>query len=94
MVTVDAGNLYNVPNPVIGTSEWDNETGSHLTYADDSITVVDTVSYDYLSPDARYIMKGILMEVKSDGSVTALLDDNGKPVTAAFHGRDRHFRNT
>lgn len=83
VVTVDAGNLYNVPDPVIGTSEWDNETGSHLTYADDSITVVDTVSYDYLSPDARYVMKGMLMEVKSDGSVTALLDDNGKPVTAA-----------
>lgn len=79
---VDAGTFVNVPNPTIKTKEWDSDTKTHLSVADGDVTVVDTVSYSYLAGNARYSVKGILMEIKADGSVTPLLDDDGNIITA------------
>lgn len=80
--TIDAGTFVNVPNPTIKTKEWDSDTKTHLSVADGDVMVVDTVSYSYLAGNARYSVKGILMEIKADGSVTPLLDDDGNIITA------------
>lgn len=80
--TVDAGTFVNIPNPSIKTMERDKDTGTHLSSVSDSVTIIDTVSYSYLVGNANYSVKGILMELKDDGSVTPLLDDNGDYILA------------
>lgn len=80
--TVNSGTFINVPNPSIQTKEWDKETKTHLTAADEDVTIIDTVSYSYLAGNARYSVKGILMEINADGSVAPLFDDEGNIITA------------
>lgn len=79
---VFVGTLDNVPVPRLHTLEWDAETNDHLSVADDNIQIKDTVFYEYLTKDTTYTVKGILMEMKEDGSVQPLLDDDGNYIRA------------
>ncbi len=81
----NVGVLTNVPEPVISTMAFDAETGEHISVADDSVTIVDTVSYKWLEAGKNYTIKGILMDKSlSDSEATAkpLLDSEGKPIIA------------
>ena len=50
----------------IGTTAADGETGEKTAKADESVTIIDTVSYENLLPGCEYILKGTLM-VKETG---------------------------
>jgi len=64
--------------PEIGTTAIDSETGIHNSFADDEVTIVDTVSYKNLIKGHTYMMVGTLYD-KETGK-TLLVDD--KEVTA------------
>lgn len=63
--------------PSISTSAIDSDTGIRNSYADDSITVHDTVTYKGMAPGKEYVIKGKLMD-KETGE-PFLVD--GKEVT-------------
>ena len=65
--------------PGVKTSVKDSETADHFAYADDEVTLVDTVSYTNLTVGKEYTVTGTLMN-KETGE--AILVD-GKPVTAS-----------
>lgn len=65
--------------PAIATVLTDSETGSHTSFADDSITLNDVVRYEALAPNTTYTLKAVLMNKASE---SAVLDRTGKPVTA------------
>ncbi len=72
-VTVTAGATSDVqvadtPVVSIGTSTHDSETGDESSLADDSVTIVDTVSYESLAPDVEYVISGELHLVAADGT--------------------------
>jgi hypothetical protein len=64
--------------PKITTTATDEKTADHVAYAEESVTIVDTVSYINLVPGKRYTISGTLMDVKTGKAVTA----GGKNVTA------------
>lgn len=65
--------------PEIGTTALDSETKAHISMADGSVTIVDTVDYRDLAPNHEYTMEGTLMD-KGTGEVLMV---NGEPVTAS-----------
>lgn len=72
-VTVTAGATSDVqvtdtPVVSIGTSAHDSETGDESSLADDSVTIVDTVSYESLAPGVEYVISGELHLVAADGA--------------------------
>lgn len=64
--------------PSISTSALDSDTGIRNSYADDSITVHDTVAYKGMAPGKEYVIKGKLMD-KETGEPFLV---NEKEVTA------------
>ena len=48
--------------PEIGTTAKDTETNSHVSKADEAVTIVDTVSYKNLVPGKEYKVSGVLMD--------------------------------
>ena len=46
--------------PKIETVAKDSETGTHTACADDQVTIKDDITYKYLTPGKKYVMKGIL----------------------------------
>ena len=48
--------------PEIGTTAKDTETNSHVSKADEEVTIVDTVSYQNLVPGKEYKVSGVLMD--------------------------------
>lgn len=64
--------------PEIGTSAADGEDGDQEILADSEVTIVDTVSYKNLIPQASYTLKGVLMDQETGAEL--LLNDS--PVTA------------
>lgn len=84
---LDLGDLYNAPNPVIGTLEWDAETETHMSVADETVTLMDTVGYKYLTALKTYTIQGIVMEITEDAegnrTVAPMLDDNGNYITSS-----------
>ena len=48
--------------PEIGTTAKDSETNSHVSKADEEVTIVDTVSYQNLVPGKEYKVSGVLMD--------------------------------
>ncbi len=66
--------------PEIGTEASDAETGTNVSYADEDITIVDTVSYTNLLPGRTYTMCGTLYDQESG---EAFLDDDGNEITAS-----------
>ncbi|MBR4483850.1 MAG: VaFE repeat-containing surface-anchored protein, partial [Erysipelotrichaceae bacterium] len=65
--------------PEISTTAKDSETEEHIALADEEVTIIDTVDYQGLKPDTRYVVKGVLMD-KETGK--ELLDANGKQITS------------
>ena len=67
-VTVDLGVITNDsrPEPKIKTTAKDAETGSRNSYADDEITIIDTVEYENLVPGREYTIKGIIIDKESE----------------------------
>ena len=58
--------------PEIYTTAKDSETNTHVSNADSSVTVIDTVSYKYLEPNTEYTMKGALYYVPDDPTMSIL----------------------
>ena len=75
---LDLGTWTNVPAPLITTMERDSETNSHLSIADDSVTIIDTVSYSWLTAGNTYTFFGVAMD-KDTGK--PLKDADGKYIT-------------
>lgn len=67
-----------VRKPSISTTAKDSETGTGEAFADEEVTIIDTVAYTNLKAGLAYTLKGILMD-KATGE--PLLAD-GKEVTA------------
>lgn len=64
--------------PKISTKVKDSDTGENASYADAEITLVDTVSYENLTPGYSYTVKGIIYD-KETGEPLKI---NGEQVTA------------
>lgn len=58
---------YETPRISIKTSARDSETGTNLSRADESVTIVDTVSYESLIPGVEYVVSGELHLVDANG---------------------------
>lgn len=65
--------------PDVHTTVYDKETGIPMSFADDKITVVDTVAYECLLPKQTYELLGTLVNKETGKTVT---DKSGKEVTA------------
>ena len=66
------------PVPEIGTTLVNAEDGTHIVPADTDVELVDTVSYEDVTPGNTYTVTGTLM----DKSTRKALQYNGKDVTA------------
>lgn len=85
-VTVDLGTLTNdapptktPPAPGVQTEATDADDGDHETVADDTVTIVDTVSYTGLTPGRECTLAGTLVDRETGEPVRA----GGKAVTSA-----------
>ena len=66
--------------PGLKTTACDSQTDDHVSNADDSITIIDTVEYSGLHVGNEYTITGTLMDQKT-GKV--VLDDDGNEITAS-----------
>lgn len=83
---VNIGFISDMPEPIITTTAWDEETQSHFSLADEDVTITDTVSYNWLTAGRTYTVKGILMDKDSaedEDGAKPLLDSNGNPIVAS-----------
>lgn len=78
-IVIDLGSVDDPDIPAITTSAADAETGIANSYADDDVTIIDTVSYIGLTPGETYTVTGILMD-RDTGA--PLPDASGSTVTA------------
>lgn len=69
----------------IRTNAVDDSTGVKIGYADGTVIIVDTVTYENLTKNKSYTAKGTLMD-KGTGGPIVYKDDEGNynPVTAEF----------
>ncbi len=51
--------------PKIGTRVHDSDTGAHISRADSDVTLVDEVNYENLVPGREYVLKGVLMDLRT-----------------------------
>ncbi len=65
--------------PKIYTTMVDSETESHISFADGTATLIDTVVYENLIEGWTYTMSGVLMDKDTGLPIT---DDDGNEVTA------------
>ena len=65
--------------PKIGTSVQDVDTKSHLSHADEEVTLADTVKYENLVPGKEYVLRGALMDQRSKKPA---VDAQGNQITA------------
>ncbi len=65
--------------PDIKTNATDSETKDHESFADDTVTIIDTVSYKSLAVGKEYTVTGTLMNKETGEPVLV----NGEPVTAS-----------
>ena len=66
--------------PDLKTTARDSETDDHVSNADDSITIIDTVEYSGLHVGNEYTITGTLMDQETG---KAVLDDDGNEITAS-----------
>ena len=66
--------------PAIDTHASNVETGDHVAYAQNPVTIVDAVSYTNLQPGRNYQLTGTLMDADTGLPV---YDANGNSITAA-----------
>jgi len=60
--------------PGIKTTATDNQTGEHISMADDEVTLTDAVEYQNLTPGQKYELNGYLIPVENGEADTA--DEN------------------
>ena len=72
---IDLGTIEDPSDPAVRTEATDNSDGDHEAVADDTVTIVDTVSYTGLTPGKEYTLTGTLVD-----------KGTGKPVQSG--GRD------
>ncbi len=84
-VAVDLGTLTNdapptetPPAPAVQIEATDADDGDHDAVADDSVTIVDTVSYTGLTPGKEYTLTGTLVDKETGEPVRS----DGKAVTS------------
>ncbi len=65
--------------PKIGTQAIDNETKTHISFADNEVIIVDTVSYENLIPGRQYLLVAQLMNKNTN---EAIFLDNGTEFNA------------
>ena len=65
--------------PAIDTHASNVETGDHVAYAQNPVTIADAVSYTNLQPGRNYQLTGTLMDADTGLPV---YDANGNPITA------------
>lgn len=65
--------------PKVHTTATEQESGEHITKADESVTIQDVVAYENLIPGQSYTMSGVLMNAATGEVIT---NSNGAPVTA------------
>lgn len=75
---IELGTLTNVAKISLQTVECDSRTGTHMSWCDDKVEIIDTVSYERLYAGKTYTLKGIF--VSEDGK--ALKDSDGKYIRA------------
>ena len=64
--------------PSISTTAMDSDTLDHISKADNKVTIIDTVTYNNLTPGKSYTMKGTLMDKETGKAIKV----DGKEVTA------------
>lgn len=74
-VKIDLGTIEDPAGPAVRTEATDADDGDHEAVADDTVTIVDTVSYTGLTPGKEYTLTGTLVD-----------KETGKPVQSG--GRD------
>ena len=72
---------YDTPRISIGTSVRDSEMNTNSSLADESVTIIDTVSYESLVPGVEYVASGELHLVNDDGSDGGLVSSSGTSFT-------------
>lgn len=60
------------------TTAIDSDTKNHISFADDKVTIIDTVSYHHFTEGKTYVIHGRLI----DRNTGKALEIDGKPVTA------------
>lgn len=71
------------PEPSIGTTLTDPDSGSHTVAFADSVTLVDTVAYEDLTPGEQYLVEGTLHVRGAQGADDGtLVDVSGNEVKA------------
>lgn len=63
----DESQTVYIPN--IRTQATDNKTNTHLSYADNEVTITDTVSYENLVPGKQYLLVAQLMDKNSGNAI-------------------------
>ena len=48
--------------PKVSTTAKDKKTGTHMAYADDMVTIIDTVSYSNVAPGTEYTIVGTIVD--------------------------------
>ena len=66
--------------PKAGTTAKDAVSGTNIAKASEKMEIIDTVSYENLIPGKAYVLKGILMDKKTEKEA---LDAAGKQIIAA-----------
>ena len=67
--------------PEIRTSLKDEETGEHVSFAKEDVTLVDTVTYKGLYAGKEYVLTGVLYDPETRNHI---LDDDGKKYFSAW----------
>lgn len=57
--------------PALATQITDEMTGSQMSFAEDSITVTDTVSYTMVQPNLPYTVRGVLVDAETGEEVAS-----------------------
>ena len=80
--TLDLGTVdddaLDVPQPSIGTTAHDSDSGTNRGMLGEQVTIVDTVAYENLEPGVEYVLEGVLMDKES---ASPLLVDGGQVIS-------------
>lgn len=67
---VNIGDIVN-DKPVIHTTAKDSETEDHISYPDEQVTIIDTVTYSGLTEGREYTLKGVLHDAATGNELYA-----------------------
>ena len=76
----DEGQTVHIPK--IGTKATDSKTLSNISYVEEEITIIDTVSFENLEAGKTYYFTAKLMTVDDDGNAVPATDKDGKEIVS------------